>query len=115
MELGGAACEGRGKDETGVLRFMIHSHSVGLFRCGPFLLQLCTVMYSSDDDDCDILVRPGKDHYSTLGTNRFRIDLRGLEESGMVCCLLLEMVFFASWMEPKQVELGQTLDLGTDL
>lgn len=66
-----------------VFYFLIHSHSVG-FPCGPFLLQLCTVMYSSDDDDCDILVqlyyaRPGKDHYSTLGTNRFRVDIRGLE------------------------------------
>ena len=116
MELGGAACEGRGKDETGVLRFMIHSHSVGLFRCGPFLLQLCIVMYSPVDDDCDILVRPGKDHYSTLGTNRFRIDLRGLErKSDGMLFLFGNWDFFSSWMELRQIELGQTLDLGTDL
>lgn len=120
MELGGAACEGRGKDETGVLRFLIHFHSVGLFRCGPFLLQLCTVMYSSDDDDCDILVQLMLDLARTIIRHLERTDseltFEDWKESGMACCLLLEIgTFFAFWMELKQIELGHTLDLGTDL
>ena len=116
MELGGAACEGRGKDETGVLRFMIHSDSVGLFRCGPFLLQLCTVMYSSDDDDCDILVI---DLARTIIRHLERTDseltFEDWKKVGWYVASCWKLFFFASWMELKQIELGQTLDLGTDL